>query len=63
LLATSRTIWERVLQVDFLRHRHAVLGDGGRAELLIDHDVPAFGPERHLDGVGQLIDAAQDGLP
>jgi hypothetical protein len=55
-------VLERVLEVDFLRHRHAVLGDGRRAELLVDHDVPALRPKGHLDRVGQLVDAAQDGL-
>ena len=55
-------VLERILEVDFLRHRHAVLGDGRRSELLVEDDVAALGAERHLHGVGQLVDAAQDGL-
>ena len=56
-------VLERILQLDLLRDRHAVLGDGGRTELLVEHDVAALGPERHLDRVGQLVDAAQNRLP
>ena len=55
-------VLERVLQVDFLRHRHAVLGDGRRSELLVEDDVAALGTERHFHRVGQLVDAAQDRL-
>src|SRR5215467_11814101 len=32
-------VLELVLELDFLRHRHAVLGDAGRAEALVEHDV------------------------
>src|ERR1700757_385803 len=52
-------VLELVLELDFLRHRHAVLGDAGRAEALVEHDVAALGAERHLHGVGEDIDAAQ----
>ena len=31
----------------------------GRAERLVDDDVAALGAERHLDGVGEDVDAAQ----
>ena len=55
-------VLERVLQVDFLGHGHAVLGDRGRAELLVEDDVAALGAERDLHGVCQLIDAAKDRL-
>src|SRR6185437_15583427 len=55
-------ILERVLQLDLLRDRHAVLGDGGGAELLVEHDVAALGAEGHLYRVGEAVDAAQDGL-
>jgi len=41
----------------FLGHRHAVLGDGGGAELFVDNDVAAFGTESDLDRVGQAVDA------
>ena len=36
-------IFERVLQLDFLRHSHAVLGDDRRAELLFDDRVAPLG--------------------
>ena len=55
-------VLERVLELDLLGDRHAVLGDGGGAELLVEDDVAALGAERHLDRVGELVDAAQDGL-
>src|SRR5258706_7966975 len=45
-------VLERILQLDFFCHGHAVLGDDGRAELLFDHRVPALGTERDLHGVG-----------
>src|SRR6266436_384375 len=45
-------VLERILQLDFLRYGHAILGDDRRAELLFDYRVPALGPERDLHGVG-----------
>ena len=39
-----------------------VLGDGGGAELLVEDDVAPLGAERDLHRVGELVDAAQDGL-
>ena len=56
-------VLERILEVDFLRDGDAVLGDGGGAELLVEDDVAALGTERDLDGVCELVHAAQDGLP
>src|SRR5205823_8355461 len=47
-----------VLEVDFLGDGDAVLGHGRRAERLLDDDVPPLRPERHLDGPGELGDAA-----
>ncbi len=44
-------------QLDFLGHGDAVLGDGRRAELLVDDDVPALGAERDLHRLGQSVDA------
>jgi multiple sugar transport system ATP-binding protein len=38
---------------------HAVLSDAGRAKGLLEHDVAALGAERHLDGIGEDVDAAQ----
>ena len=55
-------VLERILQVDFLRDGHAVLGDGGGAELLVEDDVAALRAERDLHRVGELVDAAQDRL-
>jgi len=47
-----------VFEFDFLRHGHAVFGDGGRAEGLLEHDDPAGGAEGDLDGPGQRLHAA-----
>src|ERR1017187_6916871 len=55
-------VLERVLQLDLLGDRDAVLRDRGRAEPFVDDDVPALGPERDLHGVGQLVDATEDVL-
>ena len=55
-------VLERVLELDLLGDRHAVLGDGGGAELLVEDDVAALRAERDLHRVGQLVDAAQDRL-
>ena len=56
-------VLERILEVDLLGDRHAVLGDGRGAELLVEDDVAALGSERDLHRVGELVDAAQDRLP
>ena len=38
-------VFERILQLDFLRHGHAVLGDDRRAKLFFDHSVATpWGP-------------------
>ena len=47
-----------VFEVDFLGHGHAVLGDGRRAEALLQDDVAAARAEGDLDRLGQLGDAA-----
>jgi hypothetical protein len=56
--ATSRTI----LQLDFLRHGYAVLGDDRRAELLLDDRIAALRSEGDLHRVSQLVDAAENRL-
>ena len=56
-------VLERILQVDFLGDGHAVLGDGGGAELLVEDDVASLRAKGDLDRVGEGIDAAQDRLP
>jgi hypothetical protein len=53
----------RLVQLDLLGDGHAVLGDGGRAPLLVEHDVAAARPEGDLDRLGQDLDALEDGLP
>src|SRR5688500_449192 len=55
-------VFERILQVDLLRHRHPVLGDGGGSELPVEDDVTALRAEGDFHRVGELIDAAQDRL-
>ena len=47
---------------DFFRHRHTVLGDAGRAEGLLDHNIAALGTECDLDGIGENVDAAQNAV-
>src|SRR5215218_2777603 len=56
----SAHVLERIGQLDLLGHRHAVLGDGRRAELLLDNDVASLGAEGHLDRVSQLVDTPKD---
>src|SRR6266704_606444 len=48
----------RVLQLHLLGDGHAVVGDGGGAPFLVDDNVAATGAQRHLDDVGELVDAA-----
>ena len=52
-------VLELVVKLDFLGDGDAVLGDAGRAERLVEHDVAALGAERHLDRVVEDLDAAQ----
>src|SRR5581483_6795440 len=55
-------VFERLLEFDLLGDGHTVLGDRGCAEFLVNDHVPALGPERDRNCVGELIDAAQDRL-
>ena len=55
-------VLERILEVDLLGDGDAVLGDRGRAELLVEDDVASLGAERDLDRVGELVDAAENRL-
>src|SRR5262249_4711658 len=55
-------ILELVLELDLLRHRHAILGDARGAKRLVEHDVAALRAEGYLDRIGQDIDAAQHAL-
>ena len=52
---------ERVVELDLLGDRDAVVGDGGGAPLLLEDHVAALGPERDLDGVGELVHAPLQG--
>jgi hypothetical protein len=62
LLGELRThVLLRVLELDLAGDGDAVVGDGGAAVGLADDDVAAARAERHLDGVGQLVDAALEG--
>ena len=48
----------RVLELDFLGDRHTIVGDGGRAPLLLQDDVAAARPQGHPDGVGEDVHPA-----
>ena len=50
-----------VVELDLAGDGHAVVGDGRGAPLLVDDDVAAAWAERHLDGVGERVDAALQG--
>ena len=55
-------VLELVRELDLLGDGDAVLGDARRAEALLDDDVAALGAERHLDGVGEDVDAAHHAI-
>src|SRR5712664_3289286 len=52
-------VLELVFELDFLGDGDAVLGDAGRAERFVQHDVAALGAERDLHRVVEDFDAAQ----
>jgi hypothetical protein len=54
-------VLERVVELDLTGDGHTVVGDRGGAPLLVQHDVATPGAERHLDGVGERVDAALQG--
>ncbi len=56
-------VLEDVGEFDFLRDRHAVVGDRRRTEFLVEDDVAAFGPERNFDRVGEDVRAAFERAP
>ncbi|EME62236.1 DNA polymerase II large subunit [Rhodococcus ruber BKS 20-38] len=47
----------RVLELDLLGDGHTIVGDRGGAPLLLEHDVATLGPQRHLDSVGEAVQA------
>src|SRR5262249_23757691 len=52
-------VLELVGELDFLRDGHAVLGDAGCTERLVEHHVAALGAERDAHRVREDVDAAQ----
>ena len=54
-------VLERVVELDLTGDGDAVVGDRRGAPLLVEDDVAALGAERHLDGVGERVDAALEG--
>ena len=52
-------VLEPVGQLDLLGDRHAVLGDARGAVGFVEEDVAALRAERHLDRIGENVDAAQ----
>ena len=56
-------VLERILELDVAGDRDAVVGDRGRAVLLVEDDVAALRPERDPDGVGEAIDAVLEAAP
>ena len=56
-------VLERIFELDVAGDGDAIVGDGGRAELLVEDDVAALGTDRHLDGVGEAVDAALERTP
>jgi len=57
----SAHVLERIFQFDFLGDRHAVVGDGWCAELLVEHHVATLWSQRHLHCVGELVHAGFEG--
>ena len=54
---------ERVVELDLLGDRDAVVRDRGGAPLLLEDHVAALGAERDLHGVGELVHAALERPP
>src|SRR4029453_3912111 len=52
----------RVVELDVARHRHAVVGDGRSAPLLVKNDITALGAQGDLHGVGEGVDAPLERL-
>jgi len=55
-------VLERVSELDFFSYGHAVLGDGGRTELLFDDDIAALRTECDFDCVCERVHAAKNRL-
>src|SRR6266542_239469 len=52
-----------VLELDLLGDRHTIVGDGGRAPLLVEHDVATLGAECHPHHIGELVDTRLQRAP
>ncbi len=59
----SAHVLKRIVQLDLLGDGHAVVGDQGRAELLIQHHVAALGAQGDLYGIGQLKPTPRSAAP
>ena len=55
-------VGEPVFELDLLGDGDAILGHGRRAPAPLENDVPAARAERHLDGVGEDVEAVGDAL-
>src|SRR5690606_23724234 len=53
----SAHVFELVFEFDFLSNGNAVLGDGGSAEALFEHNVAALRAQRDLDRIGERVHA------
>ena len=58
----SAHVLQGILQFDLLGHGHAVFGDHGRTELLVQNHIATLGTQRHFHSVRQLIHAPQNSL-
>jgi len=56
-------VFKRILQLDFLGDRDAVLGHRRRAEFLVEHHVAALGAEGGANRFGKFGNPAQHSLP
>src|SRR6266542_1862338 len=52
-----------VLELDLLGDRHTIVVDGGRAPLLVEHDVATLGAECHPHHIGELVDTRLQRAP
>ncbi len=55
-------VLERLVERDVARDRHPVVGDGGRAVLLVEGDVAALGAQGDAHGVREAVDASHEGV-
>ena len=55
-------VLEGIREVDVARDRHAIVGDNRGAKLAREPHVAALGAEGHFHGIGDGIDARQQGF-